>query len=97
MKNFKTFKNLIVIDVKIVFTYSKSYFLIKILRQSIPNENFLLKDVEKKIIEMDNSIEFYRSYIIADRKKKKKKKKVKRIYLTEQGRNQFNLKKMINN
>jgi len=67
------------------------------LRQSIPNENFLLKDVEKKIIEMDNSIEFYRSYIIADRKKKKKKKKVKRIYLTEQGRNQFNLKKMINN
>jgi len=67
------------------------------LRQSIPNENFLLKDVEKKIIEMDNSIEFYRSYIIADRKKKNKKKKVKRIYLTEQGRNQFNLKKMINN
>ena len=48
-------------------------------------ENFLLKDVEKKVDEMDKSIEFYRSYILADRKKKKKKKKVKKIYLTENG------------
>ena len=58
---------------------------VKILRRNVLQENFLLKDVEKKVDEMDKSIEFYRSYILADRKKKKKKKKVKKIYLTENG------------
>lgn len=58
----------------------------QLLKNALFHENFLLEDVEKRVAEMDRSIEFYRSYILADRKiKTKKDKKFKKIYLTEHG------------
>lgn len=55
------------------------------------HENFLLHDVDKKVQDMDKSIQLYATYFLEDRqakeKNKNKKNKFKNIYLTENRKN----------